>query len=165
MSGCSHNLLFRTFWAAVLLLVGLGLEKAVAQSQGNVPKHGPPEELVFPSPIGAVTFPHALHVSDLGASCPDCHHPAAAPPLNTPHPQWLPKAGHQCLACHGKKETLASHFACGDCHSQPLPASHGVIPSRKVAIHLTCARCHELGTAQDASKACVHCHGGPKAAW
>lgn len=165
MSPCSHIHLTHTLWAMVLLLVGFVPSRTVAQSQKNVPGHAPPEELVFPSPIGTVTFPHAFHVSDLGASCPDCHHPAAAPPLNTPHPQWLPKAGHQCLACHGKKETLASHFACSDCHSQPVPGSRGVVPSRKVAIHLTCARCHELGTAQDASKACGNCHGGEKAPW
>lgn len=165
MGDCPHNLLVRPLGVVVLVLVGFSPGRTMAQSQGNQPNHAPPEELVFPSPIGTVTFPHALHVSDLGASCSDCHHIAAAPPLNTPHPQWLPKAGHQCLACHGKQEALGKSYACAGCHSQALPASQGVIPSRKVAIHLTCARCHELGTAQDASKACANCHAGNKAPW
>ncbi len=164
MSACSHNHVVRNFVAVLLVLIGFS--PGPARARGDVHgKQNPPEELVFPSPIGTVTFPHALHVTDLGASCTDCHHPAAAPALETPHPQWLPKAGHQCLACHGKKETTAEHFACTDCHSQPLPASHGVIPSRKVAIHLTCGRCHEFGTGPVASKACVTCHSGAKAPW
>lgn len=165
MSERTHIHIIGASWAALLLLVGLSPGQATAQGSAQRLSEAPPEELVFTSPIGKITFPHALHVSDLGATCTDCHHPAVAPALKTPHPQWLPKAGHQCLACHGKQETTSRHYACTDCHSQPLPASHGVIPSRKVAIHLTCARCHEMGTAQAASKACVNCHAGEKAPW
>ncbi|MFN3412541.1 MAG: cytochrome c3 family protein [Thermoanaerobaculum sp.] len=166
MSEYSHNHVVGRFWAVLLVLVGFSPGLATTQGETEKSNAAPPEELVFASPVGTVTFPHALHVTDLGAACTDCHHPAAAPALKTPHPQWLPKAGHQCLACHGKKETnTAEHYACTDCHSQPLPASHGVVSSRKVAIHLACARCHEFGTAQDANKACGNCHAGAKVPW
>ncbi|KDA54275.1 hypothetical protein EG19_12395 [Thermoanaerobaculum aquaticum] len=165
MSERTHNRLVKLLEAALLLLLGLSPGWSLAQGQTQQPNHAPPEELLFRSPVGTVSFPHALHVSDLGAACTDCHHPAAAPALNTPHPQWLPKAGHQCLACHGKKETLGKSYGCGGCHSQTLPAGHTVIPSRKVAIHLACGLCHEMGQGKDASKACVSCHAGEKAPW
>lgn len=165
MSERSHTYLVWLFPVVFLSFAGFSRGQVTARGVVQSPSEAPPEALVFASPIGKVTFPHALHVNELGAACTYCHHPAATAPLNTPHSQWLPKAGHQCLACHKKRDSTGEHYACTDCHSQPAPARERVIPSRKVAIHLTCGRCHEIGRGQDASKACVNCHAGEKAPW
>jgi len=125
----------------------------------------PPEMVTFPSHVGEVTFPHAMHAEDLGIECTDCHHPVTAPKLVTPHPEAFEGCSVQCTTCHGRVATGADDRRCTTCHTARVDAAHDAIPSAKVALHQTCSACHEVGTGPDASASCTNCHSGPKEPW
>jgi len=160
---------FRSPWAAdprwrlvplAVLTAAVGL---AAGGSGSVP--APPDTVKFPSHVGEVVFPHALHVDDLGIDCQDCHHRVTAPELTTPHPTYLEQCSGSCDACHGRKADEACDHNCGHCHSKVINVAHDRVPSPKVALHRTCGACHEIGTGPQASAVCSNCHGGPMEAW
>ena len=158
-------------WRAAPALVGLALltAAAVAVAAGGDSREGttpaPPKTVTFPSHVGEVTFPHAMHVDDLGIDCTDCHHPVTAPRLTTPHPGYFRQCPVPCTTCHGAAEERPGDHRCATCHTGTVDAAHDAIPSAKVALHRTCSACHDIGTGPDASNNCETCHTGPKEPW
>ncbi len=150
------GLVLLTATAMVLAAGGEG-RKQDAQS--------PPETVTFPSHVGAVTFPHAMHVEALGIECADCHHPVTAPELSTPHPDYFNQCSVPCETCHGAPAGRTGDHNCASCHVSTVDAAHDAVPSAKVALHRTCSACHEIGTGPDASDNCENCHSGPKEPW
>ncbi len=155
---------------ALLLFLGLVVAGLVASVPGGAGEPepeggGPPDTVTFPSHVGEVTFPHAMHVEDLGIDCTDCHHPVTAPKLDTPHPKTFESCSVRCDTCHGRKDTEPADHRCTTCHTKTVDAAHDAIPSVKVALHETCFTCHEVGTGPDASGSCANCHSGPKEPW
>lgn len=128
----------------------------------------PPDDIVIPSVVGEVHFPHSMHFEDQEIDCATCHHPVNAAPFKTPHNQYFANSKTNCKACHGG-EPKAENQACSNCH---LSAGHAegqvhMIISAKLAAHKTCGACHEEAQAKGeaASKGCVKCHSGPKKGW
>lgn len=132
---------------------------------GDGQEAAPPETVTFPSHVGEVTFPHAMHVEDLGIDCADCHHPVTAPALHTPHPGYFSQCSVPCETCHGAAPERPGEHQCTTCHTGVVDAAHDAIPSAKVALHRTCSACHEIGTGPDASNNCENCHSGPRKPW
>jgi len=160
----------RTVLVALLACVVFAVGAAVAVGGGETtgaaaPTAGPPETVTFPSHVGEVLFPHAMHVEDLGIDCTDCHHPVTAPKLDTPHPETFEGCSVRCDTCHGRATSEPADHRCSTCHPATVDAAHDAIPSTKVALHRTCFTCHEVGTGPDASASCENCHSGPKASW
>lgn len=126
----------------------------------------PPENIVIPSVVGEIRFPHSFHYDDQDIACTTCHHPVNAKPFKTPHNRIFKNSKTDCTACHGGP-AKAENQACSNCH---LSVSHAegqihLLDSHKVAVHKTCWACHEQGKGQKASKGCVFCHSGPKKGW
>ncbi len=126
----------------------------------------PPENIVIPSVVGEVRFPHSYHYDDQDIACTTCHHPVNAKPFKTPHNHIFKNSKTDCQTCHGGP-AKAENQACSNCH---LSVSHAegvvhLLDSHKVAVHKTCWACHEQGKGQQASKGCVFCHSGPKKGW
>lgn len=86
---------------ALLVMVALLVPAAALLAH-----HGP-EEVVFSTRMGDVTFTHAAHQDELKIECATCHHAG----LETP----------KCRACHGvqsdaPKSKDAFHTLCRSCH-------------------------------------------------
>jgi hypothetical protein len=98
----------------------------------------PPDRIVLPAKLGAVTFDHLKHAGQAGVGCATCHHPS--------QPQ-MPLA--------------AENQACRDCHT--TPASPPLKTSRQGAFHDakaktgTCIECHQR-TGEPAPLKCLTCH-------
>ncbi len=158
--------LARTAVAVAVALAAVGGAAAADGGGGTArPAEGPPPKVVtFPARVGQVTFPHAMHVDDLGIDCTDCHHPVTAPTLDTPHPRYFKACRIPCATCHHADGTARSSHRCTTCHGEPGPRSSRML-SAKVALHRMCGNCHEIGTAKDASASCSFCHTGPRRPW
>jgi hypothetical protein len=97
--------------------------------------------VTLPAKLGAVTFDHGKHASELKIDCATCHHPSRA-----------------------EKPLAAQQQACRDCHTQPAAAP--VKTSLRDAFHDAkaaggiCVDCHRdpknQGLASPAK--CVDCH-------
>ncbi len=149
----------------LLLVMAAAVTPASGGDRPDATATVPPESVTFPSHVGEVTFPHAMHVDDLGIDCADCHHPVTAPRLTTPHPGYFARCSVPCETCHGAAPERPGDHACASCHTGAVDAAHDAIPSAKVALHRACSACHEIGTGPAASSSCVNCHSGPKKPW
>lgn len=123
-----------------------------------------PAEIIFPSSVGEVTFPHQMHISKLGMTCVECHHQISAKTLVTPHPDYLKSSWIDCAICHNNKSKTitSSAYTCSECHhSNPSNIADETL-SAKVVIHKKCWSCHQVGVGKEASKSCHLCHSGKK---
>lgn len=137
---------------------------AVAVAVGAAPGDGaPPATIVSPSAAGEVTFPHAMHVEELGIACEECHHETGAARLAMPHEEYFKDFWIDCTTCHGNgRQATATPQPCGGCHhASPADAADETL-SAKVVIHRSCGACHPLGTGVEASESCGFCHTGAK---
>ncbi len=122
-----------------------------------------PEELILPSSVGEVSFPHLFHFEDLEIECVECHHEINATKLNTPHPDYFKSSWINCKICHNGSEKIKQKvYTCSNCHhTNPTNIADETL-STKVVVHKNCWNCHEVGTGVDASESCEMCHSGEK---
>lgn len=122
-----------------------------------------PEEILFPSKVGEVQFPHRMHVEDFEIKCVDCHHQINAEVLITPHKDYFKSSWIKCQICHKPSgQSTKKIYTCSACH-HPNPSSiTDETLSSKVVIHKKCWECHEVNTGSEASKMCGFCHTGKK---
>ncbi|OGA53386.1 MAG: hypothetical protein A3G25_06225 [Betaproteobacteria bacterium RIFCSPLOWO2_12_FULL_63_13] len=122
-----------------------------------------PSEIIIPSSVGAIRFPHQMHIKDLSVKCVDCHHQINARPLSTPHPDYFSSTWINCRTCHEQSEKLSKKaFVCSECHTARPKNIADETLSAKVVVHKQCWKCHAVGTGKEASKACEKCHSGKK---
>ena len=123
-----------------------------------------PPQIIFPSSVGEVIFPHQMHISNLGIKCVECHHQISAKTLVTPHPDYLKSSWINCAICHNSKSDRIKPkaYTCSECHhSDPSNIADETL-SAKVVIHKKCWTCHPVGVGKEASKGCQLCHSGKK---
>ncbi len=122
-----------------------------------------PEELISPSSVGEVSFPHLFHFEDLDIECQECHHEINATKLNTPHPDYFKSSWINCKTCHNGSEKIKQKvYTCSKCHhTNPTNITDETL-STKVVVHKNCWNCHEVGTGAEASESCEMCHSGEK---
>jgi hypothetical protein len=122
-----------------------------------------PEEIISPSSVGEVTFPHLFHFEDLEIECVECHHEINAAKLITPHDEYFNDFWIDCNICHNGNETVRMEAqACSECHhTHPYGIADETL-SAKVVIHQSCWGCHEVGTGAAASESCEMCHIGER---
>ncbi len=141
---------------AALLLLAAG---AAAPAPADLPPTG---EIIFPSAVGEVTFPHSLHAEDLGFDCSECHHETAAAGLQSPHDEYFEDLWVECAKCH-RETAAAAPLGCGECHHASPTTTADETLSAKVVIHRSCWACHDSGTGVEASQSCGFCHAAPAA--
>lgn len=116
------------------------------------------EFIEWPSTVGAVSFPHLMHVEDLELECADCHHETNAARLEMPHPEYFEDFWIDCGSCHQASAIAAAPQACSNCHhDSPVTVADETLSS-KVVVHRSCWNCHEVSTGVEASKGCATCH-------
>ena len=122
-----------------------------------------PEEIISPSSVGEVTFPHLFHYEDLEIECEECHHEINAAKLITPHDEYFNDFWIDCNICHNGNEIVRMEAqACSNCHhSHPHNIADETLCA-KVVIHQSCWSCHEVGTGVMASESCEMCHTGER---
>ncbi|MHA2100660.1 MAG: cytochrome c3 family protein [Candidatus Kariarchaeaceae archaeon] len=122
-----------------------------------------PEEIISPSAVGEVSFPHLFHFEDLEFECVDCHHEINAAKLITPHNEYFNDFWIDCNICHNGNETVRMEAqACSACHhTHPYGIADETL-SAKVVIHKNCWQCHEVETGLAASKSRELCHTGER---
>lgn len=139
--------------AASLAACGLLLLPHVLLGQQEIA-----EVIEWPSTVGAVSFPHLMHVEDLELECADCHHETNATRLDMPHPEYFEDFWIDCTSCHHASAIAAAPQACSNCHhDSPVTVADETLSS-KVVVHRSCWNCHEVSTGVEASKACATCH-------
>lgn len=122
-----------------------------------------PEEIISPSYVGEVIFPHLFHYEDLEIECKECHHEINAAKLNIPHEEYFKDFWIDCNICHnGDNSSKMEAHDCSDCHHSQLTNIADETLSAKVVIHENCWTCHDIGRGQDASNNCEVCHSGEK---
>jgi hypothetical protein len=143
----------------VLLFLQGGFERADAEPSSLQDRI--PEVIVSSSTIGDVSFPHFLHVDDIGVECDECHHEIDAAALVTPHDGFFDDFWIQCQTCHRDGDVVKVAQSCSNCHNgRPVTIADQRL-SAKVAIHTRCWSCHEVGTGVQATHACQSCHTRP----
>jgi len=122
-----------------------------------------PDEIISPSSVGEVTFPHLFHYEDLEYECVECHHEINAAKLITPHDKYFKDFWIDCSICHNGNETAKMQAqACSECHhTHPYGIADETL-SAKVVIHKNCWECHEVETGIAASESCEMCHSGER---
>ena len=140
-----------------LTLIGTG-DLASQEGEPSLDCADPvPEEVIFASAVGTVTFPHLLH-QEMEIPCEDCHHETLAEELSMPHPEYFADFWIQCVTCHrtGLRANCAQQ--CSTCHhSSPSTVADESL-STKVVIHQACWECHPVGRASEATGSCRTCH-------
>jgi len=118
-----------------------------------------PDEIISPSSVGEVTFPHLFHFEELELECIECHHEINAAKLITPHDEYFDDFWIDCNICHNGNETIRMEAqACSQCHhTHPYGIADETL-SAKVVIHKKCWECHEVETGVTASESCEVCH-------
>jgi len=136
--------------------------------------------LVGPAPLSArfavpesgLSFPHALHVGEMGIGCVDCHTGAAESTRSAD--RMIP--GHDvCTECHDD----AIESACALCHRDPEHPVAVPVPEREIVFShqshaartVACGTCHKGVAAADRITAgqmpdmalCAGCHDGRSA--
>lgn len=144
--------------AAAVALVALG---AGAADRGDLPAA---DEIVSPSALGEVRFPHSLHAEELGFECADCHHETDAARLVMPHDDYFEDFWIDCRVCHHQADEPKAPQSCGSCHHASPASTADETLSAKVVIHRSCWGCHDSGTGQEAARSCGFCHRGRRAA-
>ena len=145
-----------------LVLSGALVSGSPAVSAPNPAGPGPVGEIVSPSVIGEVSFPHAFHVEELGFECSDCHHETDATRLNMPHEEYFEDFWIDCRTCHREAGPAAEPQSCARCHHASPVSTADETLSAKVVIHRSCWECHDSGTGEEASRGCGFCHAGPR---
>ena len=116
-----------------------------------------PVDVIFQSSIGAVNFPHELHV-DMELPCEECHHETLAGSLAMPHPEYFEDFWIRCETCHHGAAEPGCPKTCSACHhGSPVTIADETL-SAKVVIHKSCWGCHPIDTGSDASRGCTSCH-------
>jgi hypothetical protein len=140
-------------------LVLMGLIASVPTSAAAAdPETAAPSEIVSPSSVGEVVFPHRQHFEDLGFACTECHHETHATVLESPHPQYFADFWIDCKICHREASAPLVPQACSTCHHNSLSNIADQTSSVKVAVHKSCWNCHEPGTGENATANCSFCH-------
>lgn len=154
-------------WLGLAVCLGAALAAfaggATDGKAGSAAATGPPDEIVSPTVIGEVRFPHSLHADELGFECSDCHHETDAARLRTPHPEYFEDSWPDCGSCHAGNGTLGAPRACGECHHASPASNADETLSAKVVLHRSCWGCHDSGTGEAASRSCGFCHAGAPA--
>ena len=116
----------------------------------------PPEKLFFREM--EVSFPHTLHVKDVGIQCAKCHSPDK-------HKMRIVTKS-ECMACHHESRDID----CGQCHKphkalyegKVKPAGVSPAPDVMAEAGLKCVDCHELKkgaqTVLTVKSKCEECH-------
>jgi hypothetical protein len=141
------------FAVVVALTVGPPTLAAAADADAPVPA-----EIVSPSSVGEVVFPHRLHFEQLQLACTECHHETRAAVLDMPHPQYFADFWIDCKICHREAGAPLAPQDCSACHRSSLSNIADQTLSAKVAIHRSCWRCHESGVGEKATASCAFCH-------
>jgi hypothetical protein len=120
--------------------------------------------IVAAGPRPKATFPHEFHYLELEIDCVTCHHETDAAELVVPHKEIFENSADswaRCSSCHRRTAEPAEPQACGNCHhDSPTDVADETL-SAKVVIHRSCWSCHDVGTGQPASRACIQCHVRP----
>ena len=119
-------------------------------------------EIVSPSVIGEVRFPHDFHFEELGFDCSDCHHETNATRLEMPHEEYFEDFWIDCRTCHREADTPSAPQSGAECHHASPVSTADETLSAKVVIHRSCWECHDSGTGEEASRGCGFCHAGPR---
>ena len=135
---------------------------AAAAASEDGPSVAP--ELVFPSSVGEVVFPHKVHFNDMEIACESCHHETNARMLDIPHREYFADFWIDCTTCHHPSDQPRRAMSCSACHHCPVHCADETLSS-KVVIHQSCWGCHEIGVGAEASSSCVTCHSGEKRSW
>ena len=141
-----------------------GISEAGREIEGiaagaRLPQVQMPDEILYPSSVGDVLFPHGLHVTDLELDCAECHHQIHAMDLDTPHPGYMTSSWISCNICHNTDTPDRNqYYKCSDCHHSDLDDIADETLSSKVVTHKSCWNCHESGTGVEASQGCSDCH-------
>lgn len=122
------------------------------------PESPAPVEIVSPSSVGEVVFPHQKHFEELSIGCGDCHHETSAAVLKMPHPQYFEDFWIDCAVCHREDDAPLASLSCSSCHPSAPTSIADQTLSAKVAIHRSCWRCHETGSGESATASCAQCH-------
>ena len=141
-----------------LVLVVALMAAAPAAAAPADPGATVPDEIVSPSSVGEVVFPHRKHVEELGFACTECHHETRAAVLNMPHPEYFADFWIDCKVCHREGDAARAPQACSACHHSSLSNIADQTSSVKVAVHRSCWRCHEPGVGAKATANCALCH-------
>ncbi len=141
-----------------MLAVALAVYLTPATARDN------PTRVILDNNGGRVIFAHAVHASEYGYECTDCHHDDTD--------QKRPLA---CSACHpaahdqeyriGHQRSFSTETACLRCHDAaphaPLVDSERpdaeCIPLRADAFHGQCIECHAADGGPDGDD-CSTCH-------
>jgi hypothetical protein len=142
---------------SLVLLMAL-IASAPASAAPADPGAPIPAEIVVPTSVGEVVFPHRKHVEELGFACTECHHETQAAVLDMPHPQYFADFWIDCKVCHREGSAPLVPQACSACHHSSLSNIADQTSSAKVAIHRSCWRCHESGSGEKATANCAFCH-------
>jgi hypothetical protein len=145
------------------VVIGLGMVAATLVSASaelaQAPVAPPPSgEIVSPSAIGEVRFPHSLHAEELGFDCSDCHHETAASRLRMPHEEYFEDFWIDCRTCHVESDSPVAPQSCAGCHHASPVSTADETLSAKVVVHRKCWECHDSGTGEEASQGCGFCH-------
>lgn len=116
-----------------------------------------PIEVVFPSHLGEVIFPHELH-TEMGTPCEDCHHETLASSLSMPHAEYFEDFWIRCETCHHTAAEPGCPQGCSGCHHGSPATIADETLSSKVVIHQACWECHPIGVGSEASQGCSLCH-------
>jgi hypothetical protein len=139
------------------LLVAL-MVSAPAPAAPAAPEAPIPDEIVSPSTVGEVVFPHRKHFEELEFTCTECHHETRATVLKMPHPEYFADFWIDCKICHQEGSGPLAPQPCSACHRSSLSNIADQTSSAKVAIHRNCWRCHESGAGEKATASCALCH-------
>ncbi|MFC1852485.1 cytochrome c3 family protein [candidate division CSSED10-310 bacterium] len=150
-----------TLFLSILLVVTF-----TSVSFGNPADKSPqetenPDEIVFPSHLGEVTFPHQMHWDDAEIECLSCHHEAKALTLAFPHEEYMADCAEICRRCHVEKGKKPKIQACKKCHNRQKRTAMKTVDATTI-IHKNCWKCHESGKGVAAGKNCITCHSGKK---
>ena len=152
-----RNLLLLTILSTLLAApLGWSQEQEEAATAPAAAPAMPPGEVVYPSSVGEVHFPHNRHLS---MGCQQCHHQIKAGPLKTPHPDYLDSSWINCETCHSENAASGgTYYKCGLCHHSAPDNIADETLSAKVVTHKMCWKCHQSGEGTDASRGCGDCH-------
>ena len=147
---------FEERWAEIAHPVPSGEETPPGQTEVELDL---PDEIVYPSSVGNVSFSHRKHAQEQEIKCVECHHQIHANELVTPHPDYMTSSWVSCKTCHDTNSVKREkYYKCSDCHlPDPNDISDETLSS-KVVTHMSCWNCHQTGTGVDASKGCAECH-------
>jgi len=145
--------------AAALSLAAALLLTASPAAALNPDDPSPTGEIISPSAVGEVRFPHSLHAEELAVECSECHHETNAARLRMPHDEYFEDFWIDCRSCHQETGSAVAPRSCAACHHASPASTADETLSAKVVIHRSCWGCHDSGTGEEASRSCGFCHG------